>query len=832
MIHKKYFFLCLSLLIFFPKNSFCQTCHTLEQLKTYADTQEEYPDIDNENWMKPDYTTFYKQSTRSWWQKIWDYITFSTKETFPVDQFEQLLTSAINRRENDGYIGRFVHKVIPKDDEQFIVLGDLHGSFHSLVRVLLFLQKKGIIDNTLKLKDGYSIIFNGNAIDLSPFNLETLLIILGLMEQNPKTVFYTRGKHEDKEHWKNFGLKTELDIRASQISERLIKRFFDTLPLALYLIGKNGKEAETVRISPYGRTYAQLDEENFSDFFILDQEAKQVIRNLQEKITTRKPVTIKAIVKTEERLGKYTTTEGLVQTDSDKGSTAWMVLSAPNRTFRSLYKFFFDAFAIITTKETTDDWTIALYNQDVREQLGIRKTKEFNIVSGDEIVVETKYTKTLKKQISQLKSDLQKCQTDTKTCKTESEKIKKELDDKKKALESVSAKAPSDKEKKVEPKKPEAKPKPIAPTAPPPAKPVEKKVEPEVITDSKDIVVGTTLGLTGNIQEESNSIKTGLELRINKENEAGGINGKKIRLIILDDEYKTEKAKANAEQLVKKHGANIILFPIGSATTQSYIDMVKNKEVVVLFTASGSMGLRSPVPEYFIHLRPSYPDMFYALVTYAKNKLGAKKFAIFSQSDVVAEGLKGTLEKALIDPTDYAEITHKRNITDMSAQAESILKFKPDAIVLWTTSAASMALLKEIGTENLLKTTLMGADMGNPKFNEFLKGMGLFDKYIDAQALPNPETSQWPIMEECREALAGKPIDGLLAEAYICASIFIYLVKQTGGSTDKEKIVTAAKNIKNLDLGGMKLNYENDKLSKFVYLSTADEWTPVDVSKN
>jgi len=821
-------------------------CNTLTRAQNYAASLEEYPDIDNENWLKPNYTSFYKKNTRGWLQKIWDTITFSEKPAFPAPEFQHMLEKVTSARENNGFIGRFVQKTHPEDKQQFIILGDLHGSFHSLVRDLNFLYKKEIIDNTLKLKDGYSLVFNGNAIDLSPYTLETMLMILYLMDRNPKSVYYVRGTHEDKEHWKNFGLRKELELRAPNIQEKLVKRFFNTLPLALYIIAKNGPQTETLRISPFGRTYTELDEENFSDFFLLDdQNGKTEVRSLAEKVTGKKPVNIKAIIKTEERLGKFTQTEGLVQADSDKGSTAWMVLSAPNRTFRSLYKFFFDAFAVVTVNGKLDDWTITLYNQDVREQLGIHKRKEYKVASGDEIVPETKQTRALKAQVSKLQADLNKCKSKSdasETCKKEVEKLKKELEKTKKTTPKPEKKPVSAKASSGAGEKPKVEKSVVAKKAMPDAAKEAAKAEPkkkapkpekEKPTDSGDIIVGTTLGLTGNIAEESASVKTGLELRIKQENDKGGINGRKIRLVVLDDEYKPANARKNVEELINKYKTDIILFPIGSATTKSYLDLVKEKKVVVLFSASGSMALRSPTPEYFIHLRPSYPDMFYALVTYAKTKLDAKKFAIFAQSDVVAEGLKPMLEKALIDPTDYAEITHKRNITDMSEQSAAVLKYKPDALVLWTTSAASMALLKEVGAENLLKTTIMGADLGNPKFNQFLKGMGLFDKYIDAQALPNPETSQLQIIKDCRTALGGKPIDGLLLEAYVSASLFIYLAKQTGGTTDKAKIIKAAEDIKNLDFGGLKLNFNPKyrRLSDTIWLSTGKNWTPVNVDK-
>jgi len=352
-------------------------------------------------------------------------------------------------------------------------------------------------------------------------------------------------------------------------------------------------------------------------------------------------------------------------------------------------------------------------------------------------------------------------------------------------------------------------------------------------TNNDEIIIGTTMGLTGNIAPEAKSVKKGIELRLKKENDAGGINGKKIRWIVLDDGYKPERALENAKTLVEKHGVDIILFPVGSATTKAFLPMVRDKKVAVLFTSSGSPALRNPTPEYFIHMRPSYPDMSEALVSYAKNNRGAKRFAIISQADITAEGIPNTMKKVGIPESDYMTVSHRRNVIDMSKQAEEIRKFKPDALLLWTTSAASKELIKQIGAENLINTVMLGADMANPTFNQFLKGMGLEKNYIDSQALPNPETSQWPIMQEVRTALGGAPIDGLLAESYIATDILIHLLKQIGGSSDKAKIIKAAEQIKNLNLGGMQLNFDpkNRNLSPVIWLTTGQEWTPVNLKK-
>ncbi|MCK5632846.1 ABC transporter substrate-binding protein [bacterium] len=794
----------------------------IKNLKAYTQAYEEYPEIDNDNWTNPNYTSFYKKNIPGWFNPIFRFLRLSKQPIWEEKAFKTILQNVIKQRENNGYMGRFVIKMTPKSDSRFIIFGDLHASFHSFVRNLEHLQNERIINNNLKIKDGYYFVFNGNAIDLSPFNLEILNLIAHIMDKNPQQVFYIRGQHEDKEHWRNFSLRTELELRAENIKEKLIKRFFNTLPLALYLTGLEGKKTEVIRISYFNRNYKELNEDNFADFFILDdeeQEGEVTVRNLEVKTTVPKAINIKTIIKSEDRLIKQTTTEGLIQADSEKGATSWMVLSAPNRTFRSLYKFFFDAFAMIKTNGKISNWTISLYNQDVREQIGIKKRKEYSLVSGDLLSGQTRQVKTLKKQVVKLEQALQSCKSRTKIIETKTKTPTKSSDNNQKELELAKKEAMLAK-KEAELSKKEAAV----------AQSMSKKVEPE----KEEIIIGTTLGLTGNIKEESENVRLGLQLRFDKLNQQGGINGKKIRLVVLDDGYNPNNARKNALELINKYKAEIILLPTGSATTKAYLDLVKDKKVAVLFTTSGSPALRTPTPEYFIHFRPSYPAMAEALLSYAQTTLEAKKYALITQSDVTAAEMVTTIKKAGIKQENFIEVTHKRNITDMSKQAQEVKKFKPDALILWTTSAASMALIKEMGAENLIDTKMLGADLRNAIFDEFLKNMGLTNNYIDAQAIPNPQTSNLPILQEYRTVMGTKQISGLSAEAYICASIFIHLLKQTNGSTDKAKIIKAAESITAVDLGGIKLNFEKKdrRLSQFIWLSTGEpKWIAVDVQK-
>ncbi len=352
---------------------------------------DEYPPIDNTTWANPDYTSFLRRMVPSFWDTLSYKLYLRSWPLWSIQGFSDLLSKVVKNRENNGYIGRFVLKMKPLEGSSFIIWGDLQGAFHSLVRVLVELHKQGVINDNLEIVRPYVyFIFNGDLVNRAAYSLEAITLVMRLIDRNSDKVFYIRGNHEDRDHWQNFNLRRDLVIRARAISDEKVplankvSRFFDTLPLALYLIDQEDDESiNVVRISHYGRDRTELDEEKFSGFFERPHTQKTTVFKLTNEVKSgNKRVNIRAIVRGESRSTVYRPTSGISQLEADKGATAWTLLSSPTESYRHLQDFYFDAFGVLDVGKTLNDWTISLYNQDVRELLGFKKVAVYNLVTG------------------------------------------------------------------------------------------------------------------------------------------------------------------------------------------------------------------------------------------------------------------------------------------------------------------------------------------------------------------------------------------------------------------------------------------------------------------
>lgn len=162
---------------------------------------------------------------------------------------QSLLTTPENSGSIDNFTDRFsssaretlVQSLIVPANSELFVLGDLHGSMHSLVRTLQQLKNDGYINDNLTItKDNFYIILLGDFTDRGIYATEVIYLALSLLIQNPEKVIILRGNHDDKEmQQKDVGFLKELERKYSEGEianiSNAIWQLYSRLPVALYL---------------------------------------------------------------------------------------------------------------------------------------------------------------------------------------------------------------------------------------------------------------------------------------------------------------------------------------------------------------------------------------------------------------------------------------------------------------------------------------------------------------------------------------------------------------------------------------------------------------------
>ena len=524
---------------------------TLSEVKTYAQKHPEYVDSENNDWVNPDFSHFYEKNAAGWLGSLAEKIGMSQSmwlgsigqrigigsSAWNAQLFKNLVKKITAARELQGFLGEIIQHEAPQEGDAFVLWCDLFGAFHSLVRDLEYLRIVGVLDNDFKIvKKNYTFVFNGNVVDYSPYILETLTVVLRLMDSNPTQVIYTRGSHEDKQRWQSYGLAQELKMKARNLSNEriplstLITKFFNTLPLALYITQSTANAIDAIIISNNEYADKEINIKAIAGFLDAPGEKGRNVFKLSNVSTSNKSVKIRAIIGGENRTTSYHQTSGLSLLGTKEEASLWMIFSSPTGRNRRLYDFFFDGFVQLNVTKQFRDWTLTLYNQDVRSLLGFKEEGTYNLVTGQK----RDHSGTGMTAATVVKSD---------TIAQPKEES---------SLLSLEAKQ-----------------------------------------NKKELVVASTMDLSKGASPLGKKIKEGLQLRFEKERTDEEIKTVIPKLVVIDDEYTPSKTRTAVEHLINDLGVDITIGSQGSASLDSYMDLVKAGKILVMFPYTGAPEFRS-----------------------------------------------------------------------------------------------------------------------------------------------------------------------------------------------------------------------------------------------
>ncbi|MBA3954744.1 ABC transporter substrate-binding protein [Candidatus Dependentiae bacterium] len=352
------------------------------------------------------------------------------------------------------------------------------------------------------------------------------------------------------------------------------------------------------------------------------------------------------------------------------------------------------------------------------------------------------------------------------------------------------------------------------------------------LADEKNpIIVGCTLDFTKGLSTQSKQIRTGLTLRINKQNEEGGVNGRPIQIIYMNDEYTPERARKNVEDFIKTYKSTLILSPPGSATLEAYVDLVKNNKLFVFFPVTGVPLFRKPELTNLVHWTASYVDEGQAVTAYSITHSSLLSLAFLYQNDLYGrsalEGARKALQKAGVKTV--LELPYSRNTAQFKETIDKIKTSSAEAIGFFSTALATTEFIRQAGVELLNNKKLFSvSDLSENSFKKFIHQKGL--SVTLSNFVPNPHTSTLPIVEECRtraQETGGVDLDTFVLNSYINADLFIYILQQIKGPITHEAIHKAIASIKNKSHKGLELNYNKltQELSRTLWLDTGeDKW--------
>lgn len=330
------------------------------------------------------------------------------------------------------------------------------------------------------------------------------------------------------------------------------------------------------------------------------------------------------------------------------------------------------------------------------------------------------------------------------------------------------------------------------------------------------VKVGMTSALSGPARALGLGMQAGIQAHFDAVNASGGVHGRQLELVVMDDGYEPARAAKNMRSLIDEMGVFAILGNAGTPTAAVTVPIANEKKVPLFGAFTGAGLLRKMPPDrYILNYRASYAQETEEMVRGAVEDLGLEpsNIAFFTQNDAYGDsGYIGGMKALKTMGFDGAKLPHgrySRNTINVEDGLSRLLdpREKVRAVIM-VGAYAPCAQFILLGRQHGLKALFMNVSfVGSQALAGALgeKGEGV----VVTQAVPHPDLDI-PSASLFREEVASSARSFVSFEGHLVARSFVSGLQEAGPNADSEAWIEAMETGHDL---GLELGVEK-RLSK------------------
>ena len=326
---------------------------------------------------------------------------------------------------------------------------------------------------------------------------------------------------------------------------------------------------------------------------------------------------------------------------------------------------------------------------------------------------------------------------------------------------------------------------------------VDKGGNNTTVATGDTIKVGVYGDLTGQTSSFGQSTKNGIELAVEEINNAGGVNGKKIQLVVEDDQGRPEQAKTVVSKLINQDKVVAVLGEVASTNSLAAAPVAQEAKIPMI-TPSSTNPKVTETGDYISRVCFIDPFQGSTMAKFAATTLKAKTAAVLG--DVNSDYSKG-LTKFFEEEFNkqggkvIANESYTQTDPDFKGQLTKIRELKPDVLYI-PGYYGQVGIIAKQARELGMNIPLLGGDGWDSPELWKLGGAALKDAYISnhySADNPAPEIQNFVKAYEAKFKVVP---DSLAALAYDAAKVLADAIKRAGG-TDSAKLKDAINATKN-----------------------------------
>lgn len=327
------------------------------------------------------------------------------------------------------------------------------------------------------------------------------------------------------------------------------------------------------------------------------------------------------------------------------------------------------------------------------------------------------------------------------------------------------------------------------------------------VTD-KTILIGQTVGLTGPAASSVKELNDGANAFFTSINSKGGIHGRTIKLITYDDQFKPAIAAANAEKLITEDNVFALFLNRGTPHTTGIIPLLQKYQIPLIAPSTGATSLHDPVIPMIFNVRTKYQDEVINSLRHYQ-LLGVKNIGTWYSNDPFGKDVLDGYVKGIERYKLTSLIARKFNpaAPDPDAAADAIILADPQVLILLAPAAPAIELVKAVRAKG---GKMQIVALSNNSSAGFIKALGAnAPGMVISQVMPAPDIVTSELSREFQAAAKTTGIAPSYAsmEGYVAAKVLTEGLRRAGRSLTRAGLVSALETMKNVDLGGLRVNY-------------------------
>jgi len=323
----------------------------------------------------------------------------------------------------------------------------------------------------------------------------------------------------------------------------------------------------------------------------------------------------------------------------------------------------------------------------------------------------------------------------------------------------------------------------------------------------------------------SPAMAAGIATAFDSANAQGGVHGRKLSLVHLDDGFVPEKSVELLAQAAEDPSLIGIAAVFATLATLkiSSSGLLERSGLTVAAATTGARKPRELKDPHLLFFRPSYQDEISMIVRHA-GTLGLSRFGFFFEDSGFGKDGVEAMQVAL--PASRAKMSvsygYNKDDIDFAEVARKFAGSDAQAVVLFAVQNHATRFLKSLRRAGFRKPVFsvsvinadrLAADLGN----EDARGVGI------AQVVPSPTNPKVAVARQFQAALAQTGRTGYTGsqtalEGYIIGTLIVTGMKRAKGPLNREGFATAMRNLGTVDLGGMRAGLHAGMVATKPYL--------------